>query len=79
MKNDTILKTIDYQRDLYNRFWNTLVVTVTGIITLVFAQPSIYKWVFLILGILWASVLISGCREKKEYIEKLLKEVDEEK
>jgi hypothetical protein len=79
MKKDTIIKTIDYQRDLYNRFWNTLVVTITGEITLLFAPNTIYKWAFLFLGFIVVAIFISGCKEKKEYIEDLFKKLDEEK
>lgn len=79
MNKDALIKEIDCQRDLYNRFWNNIVITATGIITVSFIPNTVYKWVLIAAGVCTIAIFIKGCKNKLNFLRSLIEELKKEK
>jgi hypothetical protein len=72
MKKDALKKTIDFERDFYNRAWTGLIVTTSGTIAIYFSSNSVSKWFFFSLGLFLIVFFIYSCMGKNRLIKKLI-------
>lgn len=79
MDKDSILKQIDYVRDIKNHLWTGLLITVGGTLTLVFHLDSLLKIIFFTLGIIFSVIFFIGYFKKDEQIEFLFDKLNEVK
>ena len=79
MDKETLRKEIDYHINIKNNLWLAIVATVSGTLAVFFALINgALKSIFVIIGILFTILLLTGYSRTNDHIGKLFKKLKKE-